>query len=47
MVIPVGEYGKQSFYQIDKISNKTYNQKHIFDVNYVPLTSKERQLQDE
>lgn len=43
MVIPVGTYN-QKFLQIDKLANGEITRKHLADVIYVPLTSKNNQI---
>jgi protein-L-isoaspartate(D-aspartate) O-methyltransferase len=43
MLIPVGKYN-QEFLQIDKLANGRITQKRLYDVIYVPLTSKTEQI---
>ncbi len=47
MFIPVGgQYSSQWIHVIDKDSNGKINDKRVLSVNYVPLTSAEKQLQN-
>ena len=45
MFIPVGgQYDSQYIYVIDKDSNGKITERRVMSVNYVPLTSAEKQL---
>eukprot|EP01147_Barroeca_monosierra_P002837 gene2837-5675_t len=45
LVLPIGqEYGSQEFVKITKDDHGNLHKKHLLDVRYVPLTSKDHQL---
>lgn len=44
MFIPVGDYSQQ-IWQVDKDAEGNVTQKKLFDVRYVPLTDRERQME--